>query len=240
MKEEAAAGNKDELFQKYLEQDKLFKAIKFYSSSPENDDKLRLFLLRNSQTYAFLEFVKEKVQNYYMERFALILFLLLLLIYRIGLDNVLNILKDPTKLLCDYSLDELERKAMAEEEINIATNIQQKLADVIGMEEVKEEIKELIDMIKNHSKYTKAGAKPLKGVLLVGKPGTGKTLLARALAGESTVKFIFCNGSDFDKMLVGEGEKKLKALFAYAKEKEPVIIFIDEIDSLITKRRRSS
>ena len=93
-------------------------------------------------------------------------------------------------------------------------------------------------MIKNTSDYTSKGAKLYKGVLLAGAPGTGKTLLARAIAGESGVSFLYCTGSNFDEMYVGMGAKRVRELFAEARKNVPCIIFIDEIDSLMSKSRR--
>ncbi len=103
----------------------------------------------------------------------------------------------------------------------------------------KEEIEEIVNMLKNPQKYEEAGAKLIRGVLLVGQPGTGKTLLARALAGESGINFIFLSASEFEQSLVGMGSIKLKKLFRYAKKNTPCIIFIDEIDSLLHKAKRS-
>jgi ATP-dependent Zn protease len=121
----------------------------------------------------------------------------------------------------------------------IMKNMKERLEDVKGIDEVKEEIQEVVKMMKNPEKYEKAGAKLIKGILLVGKPGTGKTLLARALAGESGVNFIAMSASEFDKSLVGMGSKLLKDLFKQAKQNQPCIIFIDEIDTLLHSSRRS-
>jgi len=124
-------------------------------------------------------------------------------------------------------------------EFRIAKNLPERLADVKGMDEVKDEIGEIIQMLKHPDKYENAGAKLIRGILLVGKPGTGKTLLARALAGESGVNFIFCNAAEFEKSVVGQGDKLIKSLFSTARSMQPCIIFIDEIDSLLHKGRRS-
>ena len=93
-------------------------------------------------------------------------------------------------------------------------------------------------MIKNSKEYRSKGAKLFKGVLLSGNPGTGKTLLARAIAGESGVNFLYVTGSNFDEMYVGVGAKRVRELFKEAKKHSPCIIFIDEIDSLMSKSRR--
>ena len=107
-----------------------------------------------------------------------------------------------------------------------------------GINEIKDEIEDLIKMIKNTSDYTSKGAKLYKGVLLAGAPGTGKTLVARAIAGESNVNFLYCTGSNFDEMYVGMGAKRVRELFTEARKNTPCIIFIDEIDSLMSKSRR--
>lgn len=117
-------------------------------------------------------------------------------------------------------------------------DVNQRLDDVKGIDEIKEEIVNLINMIKDPKKYNDKGAKLHKGVLLFGEPGTGKTLLARAISGEAGCNFIFCSGSQFDEMYVGVGAKRVRELFKKAKENQPCIIFIDEIDSLLTKGRR--
>jgi len=123
-------------------------------------------------------------------------------------------------------------------EIKRAKDIEQRLADVKGIDEIRDEIQDLINMIKNSTEYTSKGAKLYRGVLLAGSPGTGKTLLARAIAGESGVNFIYCTGSNFDEMFVGMGARRVRELFAEARKNTPCIIFIDEIDSLMSKSRR--
>jgi cell division protease FtsH len=105
-------------------------------------------------------------------------------------------------------------------------------ADVAGLEEAKEEIKEIVDFLKNPDKFTRLGGKIPKGALLVGSPGTGKTLLAKAVAGEANVPFFSLSGSDFVEMFVGVGAARVRDLFKQAKEKAPCIIFIDEIDAI--------
>ncbi len=125
-------------------------------------------------------------------------------------------------------------------DVTFAKNIQERLSNVKGIDEVREEIEQLIRMIKSPKKYVDAGAKLHKGILLCGKPGTGKTLIARAIAGESGVNFIFLTGSDFDEVFVGVGAARIRKLFKIAKKNKPCIIFIDEIDSLLAKSRRMS
>lgn len=113
-------------------------------------------------------------------------------------------------------------------------------SDVAGLEEAKEEIKEIVDFLKNPGKFTKLGGKIPKGALLIGPPGTGKTLLAKAVAGEANVPFFSLSGSDFVEMFVGVGAARVRDLFKQAKEKAPCIIFIDEIDAIGRSRGRGS
>ena len=110
--------------------------------------------------------------------------------------------------------------------------IKTRFDDVAGVDEAKEELVEVVDFLKNPKKYTDIGGKIPKGVLLVGDPGTGKTLLARAVAGEAGVPFFSISGSDFVEMFVGVGASRVRDLFKQAREKAPCIVFIDEIDAL--------
>lgn len=109
-------------------------------------------------------------------------------------------------------------------------------ADVAGEDEAKEELAEVVDFLRNPSRYTAIGAKIPKGVLLVGPPGTGKTLLAKAVAGEAKVPFFSISGSDFVEMFVGVGASRVRDLFAQAKKNAPCIVFIDEIDAVGRQR----
>ncbi len=111
--------------------------------------------------------------------------------------------------------------------------------DVAGSAEAKEEIQEIVDFLKHPKKYTELGAEIPKGALLIGQPGTGKTLLAKAVAGEANVPFFSISGSDFVEMFVGVGASRVRDLFKQAKEKAPAIIFIDEIDAIGRARNRA-
>lgn len=113
-------------------------------------------------------------------------------------------------------------------------------SDVAGLDEAKEEIKEIVDYLKSPDKFKKLGAKIPKGALLIGPPGTGKTLLAKAVAGEAGVPFFSLSGSDFVEMFVGVGAARVRDLFKQAKEKAPCIIFIDEIDAIGRSRGRGA
>lgn len=112
--------------------------------------------------------------------------------------------------------------------------------DVAGLEEAKQEVMEIVDFLKNPKKYTNLGGKIPKGALLVGSPGTGKTLLAKAVAGEAQVPFFSLSGSDFVEMFVGVGASRVRDLFRQAKDKAPCIIFIDEIDAIGRARGKNS
>ena len=112
--------------------------------------------------------------------------------------------------------------------------------DVAGLYGAKEEVMEIVDFLKNPSKYTALGAKIPKGALLVGPPGTGKTLLAKAVAGEADVPFFSISGSDFVEMFVGVGASRVRDLFRQAKEKAPCIVFIDEIDAVGRARGKNA
>jgi len=109
-------------------------------------------------------------------------------------------------------------------------------AEVAGIEEVKEELVEIVDFLKRPKKYTEIGARIPRGVLLAGAPGTGKTLLAKAIAGEAGVPFFHTSGSEFEEMLVGAGASRVRDLFKKARNASPCIIFIDEIDAVAKKR----
>ena len=115
-------------------------------------------------------------------------------------------------------------------------NDKKKFSDVAGLVEEKEEVKEIIDFLKNPKKFQKLGARIPKGVLLVGPPGTGKTLLAKAVAGEANVPFYFISGSDFVELFVGIGASRVRDMFKQAKQNAPCLIFIDEIDAVGRQR----
>ena len=115
-----------------------------------------------------------------------------------------------------------------------------RFADVEGVDEAEENLREIVDYLQNPDKYKEIGASMPKGLLLVGPPGTGKTMLAKAVAGESNVPFFSMSGSEFVEMFVGMGASKVRDLFKQAKEKAPCIVFIDEIDAIGGKRNAGS
>src|SRR5262249_28121690 len=104
--------------------------------------------------------------------------------------------------------------------------------DVAGIDEVEQELVEIVDFLKQPDKYQRLGGRIPKGVLLVGAPGTGKTLLARAVAGEANVPFFSMSGSEFIEMVVGVGAARVRDLFAEARKSAPAIIFVDELDAI--------
>ncbi|EAN89642.1 putative mitochondrial ATP-dependent zinc metallopeptidase [Trypanosoma cruzi] len=118
-------------------------------------------------------------------------------------------------------------------EISVST----RLADVAGLTEAKHEVVEVIDFLKNPARYQALGAKLPKGVLLDGPPGVGKTLLAKAVAGEAMVPFLSCSGSEFEEVYVGVGAQRVRELFRQAHEHKPCVVFVDEIDAFGRKRK---
>ena len=124
-------------------------------------------------------------------------------------------------------------KIYADDEVKVRFN------DVAGVEEAKDELKEIVEFLQNPKKYTNLGGRIPKGVLLVGPPGTGKTLLARAVAGEAHVPFFSLSGSEFVEMFVGVGAARIRDLFQQAEAKAPCIVFIDELDALGKARTQS-
>jgi cell division protease FtsH len=126
-----------------------------------------------------------------------------------------------------------KHRVFAEDDVKVS------FADVAGVDEAEQELKEIVEFLKNPRKYTQLGGRIPKGVLLVGPPGTGKTLLARAVAGEAKVPFFSLSGSEFVEMFVGVGAARVRDLFAQAEQKAPCIIFIDELDALGRARVQS-
>ncbi|KMT16073.1 hypothetical protein BVRB_3g052420 [Beta vulgaris subsp. vulgaris] len=130
-----------------------------------------------------------------------------------------------------YTTKELSKEVVPEK--NVKT-----FKDVKGCDDAKQELEEVVEYLKNPSKFTRLGGKLPKGILLTGAPGTGKTLLAKAIAGEAGVPFFYRAGSEFEEMFVGVGARRVRSLFQAAKKKAPCIIFIDEIDAIGSTRKQ--
>ena len=137
-----------------------------------------------------------------------------------------------------FKMQGLGEKGQVYEETERKTKI--KFKDVAGLDEEKEELVEIVDFLKRPEKFTKMGAKIPKGVLLYGKPGTGKTLIAKAIAGEANVPFISMSGSEFIEMFAGLGASRVRKLFEKARKLSPCIVFIDEIDAIGARRTSNS
>ena len=125
---------------------------------------------------------------------------------------------------------------MKSAEFKMDQEVETRFTDVEGIDSAKEELEEIVDFLKKPERYFGSGAKIPRGALLAGEPGTGKTLLARAIAGESNVPFIQCSAANFVEMFVGVGAKRVRELFQQARENQPCIVFIDEIDAVGKKR----
>ena len=128
------------------------------------------------------------------------------------------------------SFGKSKAKLLTEDQIKVT------FADVAGVEEAKEEVGEIVDFLRDPSRFQKLGGHIPRGVLMVGSPGTGKTLLAKAIAGEAKVPFFTIAGSDFVEMFVGVGASRVRDMFEQAKKNSPCIIFIDEIDAVGRQR----
>ncbi len=133
-----------------------------------------------------------------------------------------------------FNIGKSKARLINKEDVSVTFN------DVAGLEGAKEEITEIVDFLKSPEKYTKLGGKIPRGAILIGAPGTGKTLLAKAVAGEAKVPFFSLSGSDFVEMFVGVGASRVRDLFKQAKEKSPSIIFIDEIDAIGRARGKNN
>jgi len=191
------------------------KRIKFLTSRVDDPDLVRQLQENKIRFTGYYENKIIKAIVSWVLPFAIIILIWNLLMRRMGgtPSNVLNFGKSRGRIY-------------GEDEINITFD------DVAGVDEAKEELKEIIEYLRNPNKFLNIGGRIPKGILLVGPPGTGKTLLAKAVAGEAKVPFFSMSGSDFVEMFVGVGAARVRDLFAQAQQKAPCIIFIDELDAL--------
>jgi cell division protease FtsH len=176
-------------------------------------------------------FAKDNLKVYII---LVLMVLLGIMIYK-NFDKILNSFKKDKPIQKTTNQNKTVKKTVSnKEEENIIKPVKSEIFfdDVIGMNEVKEEFHEIIDFIKNPAKYKKFGIKLSKGILLVGPPGVGKTMIAKAVANECGIPFFYESGSSFAQIYVGSGPKKVRELFNSAKKVSPAIVFIDEIDSV--------
>ena len=190
------------------------KAVETYNNDPANTDKAKL---------GKITYMSEPVTESWLE--SLLPYLSVLVVLVFGWFLLKNILGANSKSM-----------TFGKTRANMAQNIKTRFSDVAGIDEEKEELEEVVEFLKNPQKFTDLGAKIPKGVLMVGQPGTGKTLLAKAIAGESNVPFFSISGSDFVEMFVGVGASRVRDLFDQAKKHAPCIVFIDEIDAVGRQR----
>ena len=158
------------------------------------------------------------------------------------LDIYLQYLISQDQKLSGYTTNKSEKIDLFHKffvkKFHLTKSSSQKLSDFKGLDNVKEEIEEVISMMKYPLKYERYGAKLIKGIMLEGKPGTGKTMLARAIAGESNINFIYVTASELQSPITGVTSLNIKELFSFASSVSPCIIFIDEIDSLLSQEMR--
>ncbi|NCB13289.1 MAG: AAA family ATPase, partial [Erysipelotrichia bacterium] len=174
--------------------------------------------------------------SYYVGIIFLFVLLFLALLLKFKEDKVKAFFNKNKKQSSAFDNELIKTRAkISNEDLNsnikaVTSNVTFK--DVAGIKEIKEELEEIVDFLNNPKKYLEFGVKLPKGVLLVGPPGVGKTLIARAVAGEADVPFFYQSGASFVHIYVGMGAKKVRELFAKAKQSAPAIVFIDEIDAV--------
>jgi cell division protease FtsH len=194
---------------------------RFKAYNPETDNTTLIGMLDKAK----VEFKGEppKQPNFFMQlllQLAPALLLILVFVY------MLRQMQGSAGGRGAMSFGKSRARLLGEDQVNVT------FADVAGVDEAKQEVGEIVDFLKDPSKFQKLGGKIPKGVLMVGSPGTGKTLLARAIAGEAKVPFFTISGSDFVEMFVGVGASRVRDMFEQAKKHAPCIIFIDEIDAV--------
>lgn len=198
-----------------------FDTVNFYKYIPETADNLVNTLISNHVDFQVFDLSNQGFQIPFFVQlvigYAVFMAILNFITTRGGTNSPMNFLNKQNEI-----------------DINIGVNTT--FADVAGIPEAKEELYEIVDFLNQPGAYENAGAKIPRGVLLEGEPGTGKTLLARAVAGEAKVNFISASGSQFVEMFVGVGAQRVRALFEKAKKNSPCVVFIDEIDAIGGKR----
>ena len=210
-------------------------SIKVKYVGDSDDDKMKSAVVPNTQ--AFIELIQEKVENgnnielIQKPRNTLIAVF----------NGIFSLLPTILMLILFYAIIEMQGLGDKGKIYNPDVSSDKvTFKDVAGLKEEKDEMIEIVDFLKEPKKYTKMGAKVPKGVLLCGKPGTGKTLIAKAIAGEANVPFISMSGSEFIEMFAGLGASRVRKLFEKAKNISPCIVFIDEIDAIGSRRTASS
>lgn len=196
--------------------DKNLTPNKFKAVGPATDDIIKL-LEENNISFSFAQ-KRENTLSHMLLNWAPLLLLIAIMVLFMR-----QIQSGGTKAM---SFGKSRARMLTEDQNKITFN------DVAGIDEAKEEVKEIVDFLKNPKKFTDLGGRIPKGILLVGPPGTGKTLLAKAIAGEAGVPFFIISGSDFVEMFVGVGASRVRDLFAQAKKSSPCIIFVDELDAV--------
>ncbi len=220
----------DEIEEVEIQTDRILIKTKEQAKEPETqqviyytgyiqDDEL-IAELKNSDVRFYQEVVDELSPILQILLSYVVPFLIIILLFNFLMRNVSG------KIGGGMSIGQSKAKVFMEKETGVT------FADVAGQDEAKESLQEIIDFLHNPQKYAAIGAKIPKGALLVGSPGTGKTLLAKAVAGEAGVPFFFISGSDFVEMFVGVGASRVRDLFQQASKQAPAIIFIDEIDAI--------
>ncbi len=197
-------------------------SLRYKVTVPQNDDSLYKILEDNNVA---IEIKKANENSSLVGLMGTAFPILLIIVFFIILAKIIQ-----TGGSQALSFGKSKAKMMLDSKVKVT------FKDVAGIDEEKQELEEIVDFLKNGEKYLKLGAKIPKGVLLVGAPGTGKTLMAKAVAGEAGVPFFSISGSDFVEMFVGVGASRVRDLFEQAKKHQPCIVFIDEIDAVGRQR----